>query len=161
MSVHHGSDHQAHNSDITRLKPEIETQPRMRQSTTTTTLQEQEELAGAKKGPGGNSESVAVALTRQDRFGESLAKWIGLRYEEDLRTLMFCAIYFAVVAFQMLVDVTQRWQRVALFWITSFLAFQGAVTVHNAVHCPIFKSTTANRIFQVVISLWFGHCASS
>mmetsp|Transcript_10631 Transcript_10631/g.17355 ORF Transcript_10631/g.17355 Transcript_10631/m.17355 type:complete len:398 (+) Transcript_10631:483-1676(+) len=90
-----------------------------------------------------------------------LAQYMGLRYYEDLRTLMFCCIYFTVLFVQIRWSFESTLARIALFCLTSFLAFQGAVTVHNAIHCPIFKDHWKNTWFQVVISVWFGHCASS
>lgn len=90
-----------------------------------------------------------------------LTRFLGLRYHEDLRTLMFCGLYFSLVALQLKVDFPWRAERIALFWLTGFLSFLGAVTVHNAVHCPIFKQNWKNQMFQVVLSVWFGHCASS
>ncbi|GBG29309.1 Hypothetical Protein FCC1311_025511 [Hondaea fermentalgiana] len=92
---------------------------------------------------------------------EALANLLGLRYYEDLRTLMFCCVYFTLVGLQLKYEVPFRSARFLVFWLTAFVSFQGAVTVHNAVHCPIFKQTWKNQIFQTVLSVWFGHCASS
>lgn len=95
---------------------------------------------------------------------------LGLRYTEDLRTLMFCFVYFMLVMWQWrreeegLQDQWFWWwwlERGALFVLTTFLAFIGAVSVHNNVHTPPFHSKTANAVFQVLLSLWFGHAASA
>ena len=34
--------------------------------------------------------------------------------------------------------------------------FMVGVIVHNAVHSPVFKNKTVNRVFQVILSLAFG-----
>ena len=91
----------------------------------------------------------------------ALAQFLGLRYYEDLRTLCFCAFYFTLIYIQLHCEFTYRYQTIGLFWLTSLSAFQGAVSVHNAVHCPVFQEHWKNRLFQCVLSVWFGHCASS
>lgn len=40
-------------------------------------------------------------------------------------------------------------------------SFQGAVSTHNAVHCPIFKNRSMNKFWQVVLTLTYGHPVSS
>lgn len=92
---------------------------------------------------------------------KSVAKAVGMRYSHDLRTLLFCVLYFGMIAFRWTHTFEGWWTNFFLFWATGMLSFQGAVTVHNAVHCPVFKSKAANSAFQVVLSLWFGHTASS
>ena len=91
-------------------------------------------------------EGVKVPVGEQN---SSLATALGLRYKEDLRTLGFGILYVAIVAGQFIVDVEPFWLRVVMFFVTGFSAFQGAVSVHNAVHCPTFKNMTANCMFQV------------
>ena len=53
----------------------------------------------------------------------------------------------------------------ALWWVvwcaTCLFSFVGAVAVHNSVHCPVFESQTLNRVFQVVLSLTYGHPVSN
>ena len=90
-----------------------------------------------------------------------LCTLLKLKYVEDLRTLGFCFIFFGVAAFQYAVDVHGAFERFAFFLLTAFLSFLGAVTVHNAIHVPISKSKTVNKVFQVVLSLWYGHTASA
>lgn len=96
---------------------------------------------------------------------------LGLRYKEDLRTLAFCFLYFALVTWQWRRDesvddegglaAAALVEKVALFALTTFFAFIGAVSVHNNVHTPPFHSKLANTVFQVLLSLWFGHAASA
>lgn len=96
----------------------------------------------------------------------TLSYLLKLRYVEDIRTLSFCLIYFTFVTYQW-IELENENSFISkhfslIFWLTSFIAFQGAVTVHNAVHCPIFKqSELKNSLFHVVLSMWFGHCAAT
>ncbi len=83
-----------------------------------------------------------------------------LRYRADLRTILFAATYFGLVAIlwtQPLPLVAQ----VPLFVATCFFSFFGAVATHNTVHCPVFKQRWLNRIFQIVLTLTYGHPVSA
>lgn len=89
-----------------------------------------------------------------------------LRYAADVRTLFFVALYFGTLTLvwiatpEGLASIDWRWMipAYALLLVTSF---QGAVSTHNAVHCPIFKSRTLNKAWQVVLTLTYGHPVSS
>lgn len=87
---------------------------------------------------------------------------LGMRNDADLRTMFFVSAYFC------LFGVT--WQSYytlggCVWWIlwglTCFFSFTGAVAVHNSIHCPVFHSSLANRVFQVVLSLTYGHPVSN
>ena len=41
------------------------------------------------------------------------------------------------------------------------LSFQGAVSTHNSVHCPVFTKRWMNKIWQMVLTLSYGHPVSS
>lgn len=98
-----------------------------------------------------------------------------LRYRADLKTLLFVAIYFALVALQWIYapgfegrtvslatfDAAGLWLSVPLLLVTCFFSFFGAVATHNTVHCPVFKQRGLNRIFQVVLTLTYGHPVSA
>jgi fatty acid desaturase len=98
-----------------------------------------------------------------------------LRYRADIKTLIFVAIYFGLVAVQWVfapgfggespspwtLDPTGLWFAVPLFVLTCFFSFFGAVATHNTVHCPVFKSRGLNRVFQVVLTLTYGHPVSA
>ena len=43
----------------------------------------------------------------------------------------------------------------------AYLSFAGAVMTHNSMHVPIFYSRHANKVFQVVLTLTYGHPVSS
>jgi fatty acid desaturase len=84
-----------------------------------------------------------------------------LRYKADRRTLFFVGLYF--VCFTTLwVSAPAAWPlHLALLAFTCVLSFMGAVATHNALHSPPFKSRTLNRIFQVVLTLTYGHPVSA
>ena len=45
--------------------------------------------------------------------------------------------------------------------VNSLLAFLCAIITHNSVHCPVFRNRGLNRLFQIVLSLSYGHPVSS
>lgn len=86
----------------------------------------------------------------------------GLKYNADLRTLFFMVLYAVYVATRFTWSTWEPlWLRPFLLVLTSLMAFQGAVSVHNAVHCPPFQNKQVNQVFHVLLSLWFGHSASA
>jgi fatty acid desaturase len=84
-----------------------------------------------------------------------------LRYAADRRTLGFVAAYFGLVVYTWVWAPDAWWARLPLFLATCALAFIGAVITHNTVHCPAFHSKPANKLFQVVLTLTYGHPVSS
>lgn len=84
-----------------------------------------------------------------------------LRYRADVKTLVFVAIYFALVAVQWVYAPRQLWIAIPLLLLTCFFSFFGAVATHNAIHCPVWKSRRMNRFFQVVLTLTYGHPVSA
>lgn len=103
-----------------------------------------------------------------------------LRYKADLRTLTFVAIYFSLVAVQWLVPglsvlgdgpwTTKTFTgdfggsfatAIPLLVATAMFSFFGAVATHNTIHAPVFRSRPLNRIFQVVLTLTYGHPVSA
>lgn len=90
-----------------------------------------------------------------------------LRYRADLRTIGFMATYFGLVAVQWLVPQANifeggRWFiALPLLVLTCFFSFFGAVATHNTIHSPVFTSRPANRVFQVLLTLTYGHPVSA
>ncbi len=84
-----------------------------------------------------------------------------LRYKADIRTLLFIATYFGLVALQWVWRPTELYIAAPLLIATCFFSFFGAVITHNTVHAPMFKSRPLNRVIQVVLTLTYGHPVSS
>jgi fatty acid desaturase len=84
-----------------------------------------------------------------------------LRYRADIKTLIFVAIYFGLVAVQWIYSPRQLALAIPLLILTCWFSFFGAVATHNTVHSPVFKSRTMNRLFQVVLTLTYGHPVSA
>lgn len=89
-----------------------------------------------------------------------------LRYAADLRTLVFVAIFFGLVAVQWTVPALSLFGGhpavgAAMLVLTAWFSFFCAVATHNTVHAPVFKGRTVNRVFQVVLSLTYGHMVSA
>jgi fatty acid desaturase len=84
-----------------------------------------------------------------------------LRYRADLKTLLFVAIYFALVAVQWVMAPRALFVAIPLVVVTCFFSFFGAVATHNTIHSPVFKQRWLNRVFQVVLTLTYGHPVSA
>ncbi|MFT7625276.1 MAG: fatty acid desaturase [Myxococcota bacterium] len=83
-----------------------------------------------------------------------------LRYAADLRTLGFVATYFALVALGWTLNLP-LWATALLFTATCSFSWFTAVITHNTVHCPVFRSKRLNKVFQVVLTLCYGHPVST
>lgn len=83
-----------------------------------------------------------------------------LRYKADIRTIAFLTIYY--------VSYVLIWFFVPFVWWAVLLSvawlclinFMVAITIHNTIHCPIFKNKTLNKIYQILLSIAFGSPAS-
>src|SRR5690349_7161724 len=84
-----------------------------------------------------------------------------LRYRADIKTLVFVAIYFGLVAVQWAIAPTTLAIAIPLLVLTCWFSFFGAVATHNTVHSPVFKQRWLNRVFQVVLTLTYGHPVSA
>lgn len=82
-----------------------------------------------------------------------------LRYSADLRSLAFVVTYFVLIALVFALDLPwYGWVGAAS--VLCLLSFFCAVITHNTVHSPVFKSRGLNSLFQVVLSLTYGHPVS-
>ena len=86
---------------------------------------------------------------------------LNLRYNADIRTLLAVALYFIVLSISFILPWGNWWQITGLVIANCFMSFVCAVIIHNTIHCPMFKSKTANKIMQIVLSLTWGHPISA
>lgn len=84
-----------------------------------------------------------------------------LRYRADLRTLAFVAVYFGVTGYLLVARPESWWAAGPLLVVACLFSFFGAVITHNTIHAPIFRQRWLNRVFQVVLTLTYGHPVSS
>jgi len=84
-----------------------------------------------------------------------------LRYRSDIRTVSFVSLYFVLLAGVWVWTPVVWWHAVPAFAALCVLAFMGAVTTHNSLHCPPFKYRWMNKVWQVVLTLTYGHPVSS
>lgn len=84
-----------------------------------------------------------------------------LRYRADVKTLLFVATYFVLVAVQWVYAPSSLGLAIPLLVLTCWFSFFGAVATHNTVHSPVFTSRGMNRFFQVVLTLTYGHPVSA
>ncbi len=82
-----------------------------------------------------------------------------LRYTADRRTVGFVVVYFSLVALGYAVALPW-WGSAILCAVLCFLSFFCAVATHNTVHAPVFRDRGLNRVFQVALSLTYGHPVS-
>lgn len=70
-------------------------------------------------------------------------------------------VYFILLAVEWNYAPLTPWVVVPLVIVTSSLAFLGAVATHNTLHCPVFKSRWMNNLWQIALTLTYGHPVSS
>jgi fatty acid desaturase len=84
-----------------------------------------------------------------------------LRYAADLRSLGFVAVYWGLLAFQWVVEPRRYALAGLLLVLTCVMSFLCAVITHNAIHSPLFRARSANRVLQVILSLSYGSAVSA
>lgn len=85
-----------------------------------------------------------------------------LRNPADARTLLFVAIaYLLAFGGYFLHELLPWWAELPLIFAAGWFAFVTAVITHNTIHAPIFKSRSLNRLFQLVLTLGYGHPVSA
>lgn len=83
-----------------------------------------------------------------------------LRYRADIRSLAIVAIYYAAFVAAWVVAPT-GWACVATVAFVAWLSWLVATITHNTIHAPVFKSRGMNRLFQIVLTLGYGHPVSA
>lgn len=82
-----------------------------------------------------------------------------LRYSADARSIAFVLTYFGLIGVLFAVDLPwYAWIPAA--GVLCLLSFFCAVITHNTVHCPVFTSRPLNGLFQIALSLTYGHPVS-
>lgn len=103
---------------------------------------------------------MATSDSIDAKYTHSGARTTGLlRYTADRRTVAFVITYFALVTVGYTVALPW-WGSALLCAVLCFLSFFCAVATHNTVHAPVFRDRTHNRIFQMLLSLTYGHPVS-
>lgn len=83
-----------------------------------------------------------------------------LRYRADIRTLGFVATYFVLLAYAWVVDPPLAVMIPLLVVLCSFAWFCAVIT-HNVIHLPVFRSRRLNQVFQVILTMTYGHPVSA
>jgi fatty acid desaturase len=84
-----------------------------------------------------------------------------LRYKADRRTLLLIGAWYALMVYAWVASPSGFAANAALIAALCAGGFIGAVATHNAVHSPVFVSRWMNNIWQVVLTLTYGHPVSS
>jgi len=79
-----------------------------------------------------------------------------LRHPEDLRSMIFVAMYGVLATTGWVVMPKSLAVLVPWVAVTAVSSWIVAVITHNTVHAPIFFNRTYNRLFQVWLSLSYG-----
>ncbi len=80
-----------------------------------------------------------------------------LKYKSDIRTIVALGIYLLTAGLSYYYFTFTWYIFIPMVIWNCVMAFIVTVTVHNTVHVPIFKSQTANKIFQIILSIGNGH----
>lgn len=93
---------------------------------------------------------------------QSVKEQLGMRQAADVRTLGLNSLYFIFTACAW-VSHDYTGTLGMLFWIAvcAWWGFIGACTVHNTMHCKVFKDSWHNKMWQAALSLTYGHPVSS
>ncbi len=78
-----------------------------------------------------------------------------LRYRADVRTLAYLALYFALLITLWCVPLPAA-ASAALIALTCVVSWLNAVSTHNVVHSPIWRSRLLNRLTQLALTLAYG-----
>jgi fatty acid desaturase len=83
-----------------------------------------------------------------------------LRRREDIRSLFIVGIYFGATLVAWMLR-PRGWELMPTVLGLGWLSWLVATITHNTIHCPIFRSKPLNRIFQIVLTLGYGHPVSA
>lgn len=90
-----------------------------------------------------------------------------LRHRADIRSLAIVAVYYAAFAAAWCFAPLQ-WndpysvaQTAIIALAIGWVSFLVATITHNTIHAPVFQSKGMNRLFQVVLTLGYGHPVSA
>lgn len=87
---------------------------------------------------------------------------LGLRNDADIRTLSLTSVYYMLAFTTWNIFYIAPKIVTAIFILATMLfSFFCAVAVHNTIHCPVFHDKYHNKIFQVILSLSYGHPVSN
>jgi fatty acid desaturase len=87
-----------------------------------------------------------------------------LRYREDRRTLFAVASYFALLTALWCGTTSvgvMGWYGFTAWLALAWSSLTGAIITHNLVHVPVFVNPRLNQLFQIVVTLTYGHPVSS
>ena len=80
-----------------------------------------------------------------------------LRYAADRRMVGMILTFFALETWQWVAPPQSWWVKVPVFLATCAVSFLGAVATHNTLHCPVFHAGWMNSLWQVALTLTYGH----
>lgn len=84
-----------------------------------------------------------------------------LRYAADRRTLAFVAAYYIALVVAWTLVPLWSWTTLPMLALLCCLSWFTAVITHNTVHCSVFHSKRLNKLFQIVLTLAYGHPVSA
>lgn len=103
---------------------------------------------------------MSDAGTMSDLFPGTMT-FATLRNRADARSLGIVATYFGATAAAWLAPLAEPWALPAIILGLGWLSWLVATITHNTIHCPVFVERGANRLFQLVLTLGYGHPVSA
>lgn len=83
-----------------------------------------------------------------------------LRRREDIRSLCIVGLYFAATIGAWIWS-PRSWELPLVVLALGWLSWLVATITHNTIHCPVFVSRGMNRLFQIVLTIGYGHPVSA
>ena len=88
--------------------------------------------------------------------------FLKLKYKADRITVLTVLLYFIGTGLTWYwfdhINLVAKIGAVALLCVLSFMC---AIIVHNTIHVPIFGHKSSNKIFQIILSMTYGHSVSA
>mmetsp|Transcript_61761 Transcript_61761/g.152065 ORF Transcript_61761/g.152065 Transcript_61761/m.152065 type:complete len:368 (+) Transcript_61761:305-1408(+) len=97
-------------------------------------------------------------------LNKPVADFLGLRYQEDTRTLFWIFLYYYISYLVWTREDLFRQSYVGIACaslVCSYFSFACATITHNVMHCRMFDNEISNRVIQSVLSLTYGHPVST
>lgn len=81
-----------------------------------------------------------------------------LKNKNDYRTLLWVYIYFVITINSWIwFNYFSFYIKLLSIFLLSYFSFACSTIVHNTIHHSVFKNNTHNKIFEILLSLSYGH----
>lgn len=84
-----------------------------------------------------------------------------MRNLNDIRTVCIASLYFVFTYILWAKGDDMGWFVIPMFLLVCGWSWIGATITHNTMHCRVFKERWANKAFQLMLTLTYGHPVST